>query len=82
MSYTAHRLSHLHAQGILFLGNPPIYIPLARLQEIHFYEAPENETRQLENWINYKMTVLNIKMDFVFMTASTYAQTAKWIPGQ
>jgi hypothetical protein len=53
------------------LGNPTIYIyiPLARPQEeVHFYEAPGNETRQLENWINYKMTVVNIKMDSVFMT--------------
>jgi len=51
------------------LENPTVYIPLARLQEeVHFYEAPENETRQLENWINYKMTVVNIKMDSVFMT--------------
>jgi hypothetical protein len=76
-------LSHLHAQGILFLGNPSIYIPLVRLQEeVHFYEAPENETRQLENWINYKMTVVNVKMDSFFMTVSPYAETAKWMLGQ
>lgn len=43
-----------------------------------FVKPPKNETRQLENWINYKMTV-NIKMDSVFMTVSPYAQAAKWV---
>jgi hypothetical protein len=55
--------------GILFLGNSPIDIPLVRLQaEACFYKAAENVARQLENWINCKMTVVNTKMDSVFMT--------------
>jgi hypothetical protein len=57
-----HRLTHFHIQGVLFLGNCPIDVPLARLQAgVHFYEAAENETRQLENWINYKMMVVSKK---------------------
>jgi len=65
------------------LGNASIYIPLVRLQEeVHFYEAPEDEARQLENWMNYKMTVVNVKMDSAFMTVSPYAETTKWMLDQ
>jgi hypothetical protein len=69
----------------VFLGNCPTGVPLAApLAEVCSYEAPENETRQLENWTNDKTTVVNKKKTGLNLddSVSPYAQLAKCLLGQ